>query len=171
MERAKDAPLCIRNTFLLLIYSFHLPLLSSFLSTMLCFSHFSPNILLKFFLDKQFPCILWLTKNKFYLVERSKYVSFWFWHRMLKKTWTEIPLHHFLQRRRQFAVCILLRLFLFWSELILACEAPNVVCVFTKEEMLKHISCLSAFALVSYELSKLYCAGFLFNNRNYSSMD
>lgn len=169
MDRAKDAPLCIRNNFLLLFYSFHLPLLSSFLSTMLCFSHFSPNILLKFFLDKQFPCILWLTKNKFYLVERSEYVSLWVWHRMLKKTWTEIPLHHFLLRRRPLAVSILLRLVLFWSGLILTCEAPNLVCVLYIGRNAKTYFLLFVYfwILVSYELSKIYCAGFLFNNRNY----
>lgn len=168
MDRAKDALLCVRNNFLL-FYSFHLPLLSSFLSTMLCFSHFSPNILLKFFLGKQFPCILWLTKNKFYLVERSKSVSLWFWHRMLKKTWTEIPFHHFLLRRRQLAVCILLQLVLFWSVLILAWEAPSLICILYIGRNVKIYFLLFIYFwnLVTYELIKLYCAGFLLNNRNY----
>lgn len=85
----------------------------------------------------------------------------------------EIPLHHFLLRRRSFPVCILLRLVLFWSGLILACEAPNLVCVLYRGRNAKTYFLLFIYfwILVSNELSKLYCAGFLFNNRNYQSTD
>lgn len=79
----------------------------------------------------------------------------------------------FLLRRRPLAVSILLRLVLFWSRLILACEAPNLVCVLYIGRNAKTYFLLFVYfwILVSYELSKIYCAGFLFNNRNYQSTD